>query len=458
MDNGFSTALMKMATWASSNKYLGSIRDAFTDYMPFTIIGAIGTLWTYVIVDPVSGLGSLIPAVTALSFLNPLFNALNFATIGCITIGVTFAIGYHIGKRNGQNAFYCGLIAVASLLMVTNYMIDPATATVTLADGTLVAIAELLPEGAVANVIGAIANGNLGSTGMFTGMIVGIVSVEILNALQKVKSLGIKLPDAVPPNIAESFNSLIPSTLTLLIVGGIAYALQVVSGGIFLNDLIFNLVQAPLQNVGGSFIGGLTFVVIISLFWCFGLHGNNMTAAVTTPLLTALLLENEAAVQAGAAPTNIVNASYFACFITICGTGIALAITLAILIAGKRDDNRAIAKLSLFPNCFNINETIVFGLPVVLNPPMCVGFILAPMASYIISYVLTAIGFCPMMYVNIPWTTPIILSGFLASGGNVMGAVTQLICLAVAVVIYIPCVKAFEANKNAEEAAAAEAE
>lgn len=82
MDNGFSTALMKMATWASSNKYLGSIRDAFTDYMPFTIIGAIGTLWTYVIVDPVSGLGSLIPAVTALSFLNPLFNALNFATIG----------------------------------------------------------------------------------------------------------------------------------------------------------------------------------------------------------------------------------------------------------------------------------------------------------------------------------------------------------------------------------------
>lgn len=125
----------------------------------------------------------------------------------------------------------------------------------------------------------------------------------------------------------------------------------------------------------------------------------------------------------------------------------------ATLIAGRRDDTRAIAKLSLFPNLFNINETAVFGMPVVLNPPMCVGFILAPLASYIISYVLTAIGFCPVMYINVPWITPIILSGLLASGGNFMGAVTQLICLAAATLIYIPCVKAYEANKNREDPA-----
>lgn len=123
------------------------------------------------------------------------------------------------------------------------------------------------------------------------------------------------------------------------------------------------------------------------------------------------------------------------------------------LIAGRRDDTRAIAKLSLFPNLFNINETAVFGMPVVLNPPMCVGFILAPLASYIISYVLTAIGFCPVMYINVPWTTPIILSGLLASGGNFIGAVTQLICLAAATLIYISCVKAYEANKNREDPA-----
>jgi PTS system cellobiose-specific IIC component len=176
-----------------------------------------------------------------------------------------------------------------------------------------------------------------------------------------------------------------------------------------------------------------------------------MTSAVTQPLFTALLLENEAAIQAGQKATNIVNASYWACFITICGTGIALAITLAILLVGKREDNRAIAKLSLLPNMFNINETIVFGIPVVLNPPMCVGFVLAPVASYIISYVLTAIGFCPVMYINVPWTTPILLSGFLASGGNIMGAVTQLICLAAAVLVYIPCIKVHERMQEKNE-------
>ena len=448
--------LLYMAGTASNNKYLGSIRDAFTDYMPFTIIGAVGTLWTYVIMDTTSGLASLIPAITALSFLNPLFTALNFATIGCITLGITFAIGAEVGKRNGQNMLYCGLIAVAALVVVTAPTIDPATAYLIGADGSVGMLDAGLPEGSIAYIQG-IGAANLGTNGMFTGMIVGIAAIELLHVLEGVEKFKIKLPDAVPPNIAASFNALIPSTLDLLIIGGVALALQLATG-LYLNDLIFTLIQAPLQNVGGSFVGGMVFVLLTSLFWCFGLHGNNMVAPVATPLLTALMLENEAAVQAGQVPTNIVNASYWSCFISICGTGIALAITLAIFIAAKREDNRAIAKLSLFPNLFNINETVVFGVPVVLNLPMCVGFVLAPLACYIVSYVLTAIGFCPVTYINVPWTTPIILSGFLASGGNIMGSVTQLICLAVAVLIYIPCVKLHEANQNNNDAKAAEAE
>ena len=442
---------MRFGGWAANNKYLGSIRDAFQDYMPLTIIGAIGTLWTYVIVDGKSGLGALIPAVQKLAFLNPLFNALNFATIGCITIGITFAIGSQIGKRNNMNPLYSGLVAIVALIIVTNYAVDPSSATITLADGTAKALVDLLPEGAMAGTISAIASGNLGATGLFTGMLVGIFSVELLNFFNKFDSLKIKLPDTVPPNVAASFSSLIPSFLAVMTVGIVGFVIQSTTG-VYLNDMIFKLVQAPLQNVGGTFVGGLIFVVVISLFWCVGLHGNNMASAIQQPLMLALLLENEAAIQAGQKATNIINASYWACFITICGTGIALGVSLAILIACKREDNRAIAKLSLFPNLFNINETIVFGVPIVLNPPMCIGFVLAPVASYIISYVLTAIGFCPVMYINVPWTTPILLSGFLASGGNIMGAVTQLICLAAATLVYIPCVKVHERQQFALEA------
>ena len=446
----FTEKLMIFGSWAANNKYLASIRDAFQEYMPLTIIGAIGTLWTYVIVDGTSGLGALIPAVQKLAFLNPLFNALNFATIGCITIGITYAIGSQIGKRNNMNPLYSGLVAIAALLIVTNSAVDPASASITLKDGTSALLADLLPEGAVAGVIGAIANGNFGATGLFTGMITGILAVELLNFFNKFDKLKIKLPESVPPNVAESFSSLIPSFFAVMVVGIIGFAVKSLTG-VYLNDMIFTLVQAPLQHLGGSFFGGLMFVIIISLFWCVGLHGNNMASAITTPLFMSLLLENEAAVQAGGKAANIINWSFWSCFITICGTGIALAISIAILIACKREDNRAIAKLSLFPNMFNINETIVFGVPVVLNPPMCIGFILAPVASYVIAYLLTAIGFCPVMYINVPWTTPILLSGFLASGGNVMGAVTQLICLAAAVLVYIPCVKVHEKQQEANQ-------
>lgn len=276
--NGFTEKLMLFGAWASNNKYLASIRDAFQEYMPFTIIGAIGTLWTYVIVDGTSGLGALIPAVQKLAFLNPLFNALNFCTIGCITIGITFAIGSQIGRRNDQNPLYSGLIAIAALLFVTCSTVDPSTAALTLADGTSVALSSILPEGAALSVIGAIANGNFGATGLFTGMLVGIFAAELLNFFSKFEKLKIQLPDSVPPNVAGSFNALIPSFCALMITGLIGFIVQTVTGN-YLNDVIFSLVQAPLQNVGGSFLGGLIFVIVISLFWCVGLHGNNMTGA-----------------------------------------------------------------------------------------------------------------------------------------------------------------------------------
>jgi PTS system cellobiose-specific IIC component len=443
----FTEKLTSFGLWAGNNKYLGSIRDAFQTYMPFTIVGAVGTLWTCVIVNNSTGLGAFIPQVMALEFLNPAFTALNFCTIGVITIGITFAIGMEIGKRNNLEGYLPGIIAIAALLSVTNTTQVTSSLAVTLADGTATTLTELLPQGAQVASVSAISTDVLGATGLFTGMILGILSVELLTFFSKFEKLKIKLPDSVPPNIAGSFNVLLPSGFTLIITSLIGLLCEMTTG-LYLNDLVFNIVQVPLQNVGGSFIGGFIFVLVISLFWCVGIHGNNMTNAITSPLLLALLLENEAAVNAGKMPTNIINQSFWSCFITFAGTGIAGAMTLAILIAAKREDNRAIAKLALIPNCFNINEINVFGLPVVLNPIMCTGFVLAPLASYVTAYVLSAIGICPIMYINVPWTTPPIIAGFIASGGKFMGGLTQLICLAVATVVYIPCIKLYEKQQN----------
>ncbi len=446
---GFADKLMAFGMWVSNNKYLGSIRDAFQEFMPFTIIGAIGTLWTSVIVNSSTGLGALIPAVMGLEFLNPIFSGMNFATIGCISLGICFALGLEIGKRNGMKGYYAGLMALAGLVTVVGATTSASSVMGLNGNFEYNSFEAFVPGGIMLQIL---SSDVLGAGGLFTAMIVAILTVEILNFFNKFDVLKIKLPDAVPPNIAASFNALIPSTLTIMSIGVIAFIIQTLTGST-VHNLVFNLVQVPLQNVGGSFIGGLIFVIVISLFWCFGLHGNNMVGSIMTPIMTAMMIENETAVKAGLAAPHILNASFMSCFITFVGTGIAGAITIAIFLVGKREDNRSIAKLSAFPNCFNINETIVFGLPVVLNPVMCIGFIVAPIVSYTLAYVLTAIGFCPVMYVNVPWTTPPVVAGFLASGGNIMGAVTQLICLAGAVLVYIPCIKLYERQQNAQDAA-----
>lgn len=448
----FTNKLASFGMWAGKNKYLGSIKDAFQEYMPFTIIGAVGTLWTSVICNADTGLGAFIPAIMALDFLNPAFKALNFATIGCITLGITFTLGIKVASRNDLKGCFPGLIALAALMTVTNVSQTVTSIAVTLADGTSTTIANLLPEGSVAGTFSGIGTGIFGATGLFTGMIMAVLSVELLTYFNKFDKLKIKLPDTVPPNIAASFNVLIPGCITLLITSLLGLACVEFTGN-YMNDLIFNLIQTPLQNVGGSYIGGLTFVIIISVFWCVGIHGNNMVSAITSPLLLALLLENEAAVQAGNAAVNIVNNSSWYCFVAFTGTGITGAITIAIFLVGKRDDNRAIASLAAVPNMFNISEIVVFGLPIVLNPIMSIGFILAPIVSYSLFYLLTYIGFCPIMYINIPWTTPPVLAGILASGGNIMGGITQLICLIGAVAVYIPCIKLYEKQQNASDLA-----
>ncbi|MBR4162458.1 MAG: PTS sugar transporter subunit IIC [Solobacterium sp.] len=445
---GFADKLMAFGMWVSNNKYLGAIRDAFQEFMPFTIIGAIGTLWTSVIVNSSTGLGALIPAVMGLEFLNPIFSALNFATIGCISLAICFAIGMEIGKRNGMKGYYCGLIALAGLIVVVGATTSADSVMGLNGEFEYNSFGAFVPGGIMLQIL---SSDVLGASGLFTAMIVGILTVELLGFFNKFEKLQIKLPDAVPPNIAASFNALIPSTLTLLTIGAISFILQTLTGST-VHNLVFNLVQVPLQNVGGSFAGGLIFVIVISVFWCFGLHGNNMVGSIMTPIMTAMMIENEEAVRAGLQATHILNGSFMSCFVTFVGTGIAGAITIAIFLVGKREDNRSIAKLSAFPNCFNINETVVFGLPVVLNPIMCIGFIIAPIVSYTLAYVLTAIGFCPIMYVNVPWTTPPVIAGFLASGGNIMGAVTQLICLVAAVLVYIPCIKLYERQQNAQDA------
>ena len=427
--------LGRAGAWCGQNKYLSAIKNAFQNFMPLTIAGAIGVLWCNVIVNESTGLGIFFKPIMALDFLNPAFQAVNFCTISCITVGVTLGIAQEIGVWNmgAEKAGYIpGLVGLAAWLSVTN--------------------TSHVIEGAK-DAFSGISSNELGATGLFTGMIIGVLAVELFCFFEKQDALKIKMPDQVPPGVSRAFEVLVPATLTLIITACIGSACYNITG-LYLNDIIKNSIQGPLGSLGATVPGIIILYLVIMLFWLVGIHGNNMVSAVKESIFTPLALENVEAFNKGQTPKNIINMYAIQMWGEIGGSGCTLGLVIAIFIFSKREDNKAIASLSLIPGCFEINETVTFGIPMVLNPILGIPFVLTPIVLEIVGYILTVIGFCPVACLTVPWTCPPLIFGFLATGANIMGAVTQAILIAISVVIYTPFLISYEKyqNKQAVEA------
>ena len=417
--------LGRAGAWCGQNKYLSAIKNAFQNFMPLTIAGAIGVLWCNVIVNESTGLGIFFKPIMALDFLNPAFQDVNFCTISCITVGVTLGIAQEIGVWNmgAEKAGYIpGLVGLAAWLSVTN--------------------TSHVIEGAKDAFTG-ISGNELGATGLFTSMIIGVLAVELFCFFEKQDALKIKMPDQVPSGVSRAFEVLVPATLTLIITACIGSACYNITG-LYLNDIIKNSIQGPLGSLGAAVPGIIILYLVIMLFWLVGIHGNNMVSAVKESIFTPLALENVEAFNKGQTPKNIINMYAIQMWGEIGGSGCTLGLVIAIFIFSKREDNKAIASLSLIPGCFEINETVTLGIPMVLTP----------IVLEIVGYVLTVIGFCPVACLTVPWTCPPLIFGFLATGANIMGAVTQAILIAISVVIYTPFLISYEKyqNKQAVEA------
>ena len=261
------------------------------------------------------------------------------------------------------------------------------------------------------------------------------------------------MPDQVPPGVSRAFEVLVPAILTLIITACIGSAYYNITG-LYLNDIIKNSIQDPLGSLGATVPGFIILYLVIMLFWLVGIHGNNMGSAVKESIFTPLALESVEKFNRGEKTTNIINMYAIQMWGEIGGSGCTLGLVIAIFIFSKREDNKAIASLSLIPGLFEINETATFGIPMVLNPILGIPFVLTPIVLEIVGYVLTVIGFCPVACLTVPWTCPSLIFGFLATGANIMGAVTQAILIAISVVIYTPFLISYGKyqNKQAVEA------
>lgn len=253
------------------------------------------------------------------------------------------------------------------------------------------------------------------------------------------------MPEGVPGGVERSFKALIPAILILFIIGAFQAILNVLSdNSIF--EIIFNIFQEPLQGLGNTLPAAVAVSFINHILWFFGLHGTNIIGSVIEPLYLPLIEQNAALFQSGVSAFDvpyIVTKPFLDSYVFMGGSGTTIALIIAIIIVVRRERRhpyRQVANVAAPAGIFNINEPVIFGLPIVLNPVMLIPFILVPVTLTIISYFALSVGLVPKTVAILPWTTPPILSGYLVTGGSWRGVLLQIINLTIAVLIYIPFV------------------
>lgn len=409
-----------LAAKLNGNKYLITIKDSFLSVIPLIIVGSIGTLFSSVVCSPTNGIAQF-SGFEWLAQYAPLFDTVNYATMNILSILIAYYIGCNLAKHNGLEGNFEGLVSVCAFVCAA-----PTTIT-----------GMIGKESVVMSGIGVDVTN---SKGLFVAMIIGMICIELYCKLSKFDKLKIKMPDSVPPNVSKSFSALIPTIIILFGVSIVSFTFNQLTG-MYLSEAIYKLLAMPVTAAFQNPIGIVLCAMIGAIFWVCGLHGASIVNGVINPIVITALQTNADLVLANQAPTEIVTKPFWTMYVTMGGFGCTIGLLLAILIASKRTDDRSIAKLSFAPGLFGVNEPLIFGLPIVLNPTLAIPFILAPMICAAIGYFATLIGFAAKAYIMIPWCLPPIVSGFLATGGHIGTVLTQIICIIVSTLIYLPFVK-----------------
>lgn len=388
--NKFSPTLARI----SNMKYLIALRDGMIITVPFTIFGSIFMIIANL---PINGWSDLIAPIL------PKLQAPVTVTFGILALIVAVGMSYQTSKANKIDPLAGTAIGVISFLICmldSKFAIDPST---------------------------------LGSGGMFTAIVVAIVSSEIMRFFIK-RNIVIKMPESVPPAVANSFASLIPGGAALLF-----FWIVRVLCNVQINDVI-QAIFSPLV-VGLNSFWGMEFVLFLTLLlWTMGIHGNNVVGAVASPVYLQFLTGNIAEVSKGQMATHITADGFLNFGMNIGGTGAILGLVICMLFARSKQ-YKQLGRLGIVPAVFQISEPIMFGFPVVLNPTLMIPFISVPMILQGITYFLMKFHVIGMVIAQIPWTTPTIINGYLITGGDWRAPLWQAIQLVISVLVYWPFFK-----------------
>lgn len=429
--------LVPFAAKVNGQRHVAAVRDAFTLAFPLTLAGSIITLVNFAVFSPdgfiakILHLGDFIPN---LADYQAIFSPVLSGTANIMSIFIVLLTAYKLAESKKGDK----LLSAVTALGVYFVLYPPYG---TLEDGS-----------------GGLSTSFLGAQGLFVAIIVGLLVGEFMPALQKNKKLTIRMPDAVPPAVAQSFNLLIPIILMLVGAAVINYILSFFAeGGI--QYVIYSAIQAPFSKMGGNIVTILIFCIAQQFLWVLGIHGPNTLSALRTVMFAEAGVANLEYYGLNGTtigtPFPITWAGINDAFGNTGGSGATLGLLIAIFLIARKDKQQLeIAKLGAAPGLFNINEPLIFGLPIVMNPIYLIPFILSPVVCNIFGYIcVSVLQIIPPVTVDVGWTTPGFLIPFLGSGGaNYLSLLIGIACVAISTIIYLPFVKAAaSANIKAQQ-------
>ncbi|TXJ15106.1 PTS sugar transporter subunit IIC [Brachyspira aalborgi] len=429
--------MMPIMAKASANRYLNAIKDAFLLATPFIIIGSFVLLLFNLPMQDTENFLYFKPYDDfAKAFSGDYIQIFN-VSMGIMSIFVAFGVGYSLAGYYNSDKVTNGLLSLYAFLLVSAKSL---AVTIVGAASDLLFVAE---ESRVA-VLDA---RYMDAKGLFVAIIAGILSVEISRFLVN-KKLTIKLPDSVPPAISKSFEILIPVAVISILFQIVNVIIQK-NMLIMVPDLIIKILK-PLLNLSDGLFAIIIILLLIHILWFCGIHGANVLNVVVPAIVYTNLAINQEALSMGQAIPKVFAGEFMNCFVYLGGAGATLGLCIGMLMS-KNAHLKSIGKLSIVPGFFNINEPIMFGVPIVMNPIFAIPFILTPIINATISYTFMKLNIITRIVALVPWTTPSIIGSFISTNLNFLAPLLIVCLIILDYIIYKPFLNMYIKELEKEE-------
>lgn len=437
--------LVPIANKLGNQRHLAAIRDGMVVAIPLSILGGVCLIISTPPFTPETLpnwgffsdllMGWYNWAQTYKAALQVPYNM----TMALMGLFVTFSISYHLAKRYEMPGLNAACVTTAVFLIMSAPSISAVPSSV-ISDGATAS--DLLAQAGT-----YIPTTYLDAKGIFTGILCSIGCVEIMHLLLK-KNVRFKLPEGVPPAITSSFDAIIPLFACVIVFYGASLIIQNLSGALLPSMLM--TILAPAVSGLDSLVGICLITIIAQVFWFFGLHGASITQPIRLPFMQMYLIANITAFSEGNTIVHFFTQPFWSYVITLGGGGATLGLCI-LLTRSKSKELKTLGRLSIGPAIFNINEPIIFGLPMVLNPLMMIPFIFVPVINSIIAYTLMALNVVGKGVIETPWTTPAPLGAALGCM-DIKAGIMVIGLILLDMLLYYPFFKLTEKQKLQEEA------